>query len=239
MLWDDDNTTLDLSNPMIPLKMPLVQVANMLTTNIAKIMGMEQADDPDFRKLIHLNSDNEQKFYKTAYCQNGNLLASNVANSLKLDYGIGMNSMSDQQKKVLMPITPSLINSLVQNDKAHSFCNEHRIARRDEIHPPLMSKEKLSSLISHWSPLVTCSLPEVLNSRKYKICMAMKSIRDKDERNEFAMQLHEKLNEWNNKYSDVGICTSYVAMDTVFTRLHMWTDDIAKLQSTLKSKMAE
>ena len=239
MLWDDDNTTLDLSNPMIPLKMPLVQVANMLTTNIAKIMGLEQADDPDFRKLIHLNSDNEQKFYKTAYCQNGNLLASNVANSLKLDYGIGMNSMSDQQKKVLMPVTPSLINSLVQNDKAHSFCNEHRIARRDEIHPPLMSKEKLSSLISHWSPLVTCSLPELLTSRKYKICMAMRSIRDKDERNEFAMQLHEKLNEWNNKYSDVGICTSYVAMDTVFTRLHMWTDDIAKLQSTLKSKMAE
>lgn len=239
MMWDDDNTMLDLSNPMIPMKMPLVQIANMLTSNIAKIMGMENKNDPDFRKLIHLNSENQSKFYKTAYCQNGNLLASNVNNALKLNYGISMEHISDTKTKVYMPITANLTNSIVRNEEAHQFCNNHRIKRKNEIHPPLMSSEKLAAIISGWSPMTMYAIPEKFAERKQKICLAMKSIRDKDERNSYLLQLNEKLKEWNNKYSDVGVCTSYVAYDTVFTRLHMWVDNVHKLEETLKKKMAD
>lgn len=239
MTWDDDNREVDLSNPMIPLKMPLVQVANMLTTNIAKIMGMEKNNDPDFRKLIHLNSQNQSKFYKTAYCQNGNLLASNDGNSLKLEYGINMNSISDSKKKVLMPVTAALTNTVVQNSSAHAFCETHRLQRKNEIHPPLVSKEKLSSLIAHWTPMTMNVVPEEITKRKNKICLAMKSFRNPEERAAFHLQLNQKLKEWNHKYSDVGLCTSYVAFDTVFTRLHMWVDDMDKLQNTLKKKMTD
>jgi hypothetical protein len=130
-----------------------------------------------------------------------------------------------------------LINSLSSVD-ADVFCQKHREQRRNEIHPPLASKEKILSIINHWTPISSFKEIPMLKGRNYKLCMAMKSIRDPQERQAYAATLNEKLLEWNGKYSDLGVCTQYVAMDTVFTRLHLWTDDIDKMKTTLQSKMA-
>ena len=41
----------------------------------------------------------------------------------------------------------------------------------------------------------------------------------------------------NAKYQDVGFCSVYAAIDTVFTRLCFWTDDLKKLEATLSAAM--
>jgi hypothetical protein len=237
MLWDDDTREIDIGNELVPMKMSIVQIANMLTMNISKIMGCGAQEHPDYRKLIHLNSKNEQQFYKTVYLQNGVLLATHSNDPIKPNYGITMQNICNPDLKILMPVTGNLINSLSKSDDADKFCKTHRAQRREEIHPPLASKEKIMSITSHWTPIKPFKEIPILRGRNFKLCMAMKSIRDPAEREAYANELNEKLTEWNNKYADLGLCTQYVAMDTVFTRLHLWVDDIDKLKTTLQSKM--
>jgi|GEM_PF-6817499 len=238
MLWDDDMREIDLGNELVPMKMSLVQIANMLTMNLSKIMGCGAQEHPDYRKLIHLNSKNEDQFYKTVYLQNGVLLASHSQDPIRPNYGITMKNICNTNVKILMPVTGNLINSLSKSVEAYTFCKEHREKRRDEIHPPLASKEKIMSIVSHWTPISSFKELPILSGKNYKLCMAMKSIRDPEEREAFANEMNEKIMDWNHKYADLGVCTQYVAMDTVFTRLHLWIDDMDKLKTTLQSKMA-
>jgi len=236
MAWDDDNRSIMLiKEGLVPINIPLVQVANLLTNNISSLFG--EVPQPDARRLIHMNKSLEQKFYKTAFCQNGLLLATKAGLTSKLDYGINMDHISDYDRKVMMPISAELINKLTKNPKASSVLSEHYSARRSEIHPPRAQVNNVLKALKPWSAVTAFKGIEELKGRQFKVCLTMRSIRDPEERAETYATTRAKLEEWNKKYSDIGHCTSYIAFDTVFTRLCMWTDNLPALQKSLSSAM--
>jgi hypothetical protein len=238
MMWEDDDRNITvLKNGLLPITIPLVQVANLLTQNLSTLMG--DASEADSRKVIHMNKQLETKFYRTAFCQNGMLLASVGDNPLKLNYGINMDHISDYKQKVLMPVTAQLINKITQQENAYERLQSHFGNRKSEIHPPPASKEKISQALRNWSQVTMYKKNEALRGRTYKVCLSMKSIRDPDERHETYKASITKLAEWNAKYKDIGFCDSYVAFDTFFTRLCMWTDNISALQAALSSSLSD
>jgi hypothetical protein len=81
-------------------------------TGLASLLA--PVEEPNCRKVIHLNKQLETKFYKTAFCQNGILLASVGESPTKLNYGVNMDHISDYTKKVLMPITAQLVNKVTE-----------------------------------------------------------------------------------------------------------------------------
>lgn len=236
MTWDDDQRSIMLiKEGLVPISVPLVQVANMLTDNISKLLG--EAPEPDTRKLTHLNTQLENKFYKTAFCQYGVLLATKGGSDDKLFYGINMDHISDYTKKVLMPISNELINKVTKNNNASKILTSHYEARKSEIHPPPAHIEKIAKALKQWSPVNAYADAEALRGRQYKVCVAMRSCRSPSERLVIYNATREKLEEWNKKYCDIGYCSAYTAFDTVFTRLCMWTDNLPKLQESLSKAM--
>jgi hypothetical protein len=102
MMWDDDKRdVVCMKGELIPVRVPLVSCANMLTQNIATLFG--EVDDADKRMLAHLNKDLESKFYKVAFCQNGQLLATPTQSPAQLNFGVNMQSLSDYSSKVSCP----------------------------------------------------------------------------------------------------------------------------------------
>jgi len=149
-----------------------------------------------------------------------------------------MEMISDYDTKVYMPISAQLINQLASNPKASTFMDEHRARRRCEIHPPRTTLTKVQTAIAHWSPLELFKPDPKLLGRQYKVCLTMRSVRDPDERNMVHAMAMVKAAEWNKKFEAVGKLSTYVAFDTVFTKLCMWTDDLPTLQHTLSSLMS-
>lgn len=234
MTWDDDSRTVNLIKAgLIPVQMELVHVANLLTQNIQNIAG--EPNEHDSRKVMHINKKLEKGFYKTAFCQNGRLLASKSAPTLS--YGINMDHISDYTMKVIMPVSAEFINKVTKNKKSSNFLDAHRAARSSEIHPPRAPLSKIEDALKPWTAIQAYKKHSCLEGRQYKVCLTMRSIRDPAERTAVHNTLAAKLEEWNKKFSSLGHCSAYVAFDTVFTRLCMWTDDIPKLQETLSCAM--
>jgi hypothetical protein len=237
MQWEDDEKCINvMKDGLVPISIPMVQVANLLTENLASLLA--PVEEPNCRKVIHLNKQLETKFYKTAFCQNGILLASVGESPTKLNYGVNMDHISDYTKKVLMPITAQLVNKVTEQDDAHDILISHFEARKAEIHPPPVSKEVIARAISRWSKVGIYTKNDAIKDRKYKICLTMRSIRDPAERLDMHNAAIAKLAEWNAKYKDIGFCDSYVAFDTMFTRLCMWTDNIPALQKALSNSLS-
>jgi len=236
MTWDDDTRTITLQLPTELKTMSLVDVANLLTTQIAGLQG--DIDKNDSRCLIHLNKVLEGRFYKTAFCQNGSLLATNCMYG-KMEYGVDMTNISNYDQKILMPVSPKLINTLSQNDDAHDFLMRHCAERRFEIHPPPVSTHCILDATKPWTPLGLFEEPCELKGREYKVCLTMTSVRDPAQRLELKEGIDRYLANWNKKYNQIGFCSTYVAFDTVFTKLCFWTDNLDALQRTLTSALRD
>jgi hypothetical protein len=67
----------------------------------------------------------------------------------------------------------------------------------------------------------------------------MRSIRDANERAAAYLETKSKLQEWNSKFKEVGVCSAFVAFDTVFTRLCMFTDNLPALQRVLSAALTQ
>jgi hypothetical protein len=237
MMWDEDARLITLKLPDAKKDISLVETANLLTTQIANLNG--EMDKVNGRILIHLNKSLESKFYKTAFCQNGTLLASNNSLSEKLEYGINMMNISDYEQKVLMPISPNLIDSLSQQSNATEFLHNHCKQRKEEIHPPRVDLHTILDATKPWTPMTMFQQSPTLKGRTFKTCLSMLSIRNPQERLEYASNLEKQLCIWNKKYKDIGFCSSYVAFDTVFTKLCFWTDNLLALENALTNAMCE
>jgi len=238
MTWDDDKRTIVcMKGQLIPVQIPLVSCANLLTQNIANLCG--EVQDSDRRMMAHLNSDLESKFYKVAFCQNGQLLATPTQSPSRLNFGVNMQRLSDYKQKVFMPITSQLITKITKDPKADQFMARHREQRKLEIHPPRTDLCNVQKAVAHWSPLELYQHDEDLKGRQYKVCLAMRSIRDADERAANFLETKNRLQEWNSKFREVGVCSAFVAFDTVFTRLCMFTDNLPALQRVLSAALTQ
>ena len=238
MMWDDDKRTIVcMKSELVPVSVPLVSCANMLTQNIANLFG--ESDAADVRLLAHINKDLEAKFYKVAFCQNGQLLATPTQSPAQLNYGVDMKLLSDYSKKVFMPITDKLVTKITSDKNAYDFMKNHRELRKSEIHPPRTDLCNIQKAVAHWSPMEVYQHPPQVEGRAYKVCLAMKSIRDPEKRSAELLATREKVDAFNAKYSNIGYCTAYVAFDTMFTKLCMYTDNLDALQTMLSSAITK
>lgn len=230
MIWDNDNRAITLTPNNSTILLDLPKVANILTQQISSLLG--EVDKNDSRILIHLNQQTESKFYKRAFCQNGILLATTQFGG-KLSYGIDMQCISDYDQKVLMPLSTTLIDDLSQTSNAHTFLQDHCKQRKMEIHPPPISGKRLMEATMPWSAMTFYEHPCELEDREYKTCVAMHSIRDPTARAELFQKSKKIMTMWNEKYKHIGYCSTYLAFDTLFTKLCFWTDDLHKLEVAL------
>ena len=234
IIADNDKRTLSFCTPNGPMNMSMVQVANLLTKEIAG----KDFSQVDSRRLIHINKETSTQFYKTAFCQNGTLLATAKENS-QLSYGINMQSIADYNLKVLMPVAPSLLDTLVRKKCATEFLSQYCEARRIELHPPMVPTGKIIEATMAWSPMQAYVQPQELMGREYKVCITTTSYRDPTLRNAALYRALALAEEWNGnpKQQQIGHLAAYQAMDTVYTKLCLWTDKTTQLEQALGHAM--
>jgi len=235
MVWDDDNDTITINHDngvtTTEKTMSMTELANLLTIQISNLAGITSPNNR--RNLIHLNQKLETQFYKTAFCQNGTLLATNHLGS-KMEYGINMTKISNYNEKVLMPISPKLINTLSQHEDANNFLEEHCIQRKLEIHPPAISLQKIMDATKQWTAITYYTQPNCLEKRIFKTCLSMTTVRSQKDRETLSQTLNKIVVNWNQKYKDIGVLSTYTAFDTVFTKLNFWVDNKNSLRTGLE-----
>jgi len=229
IIADDDERFLKFHSPNGPRGMSMVQVANLLTKEI----GGKDFSQADSRRIIHINKSTSKQFYKTAFCQNGTLLA--TAKEDRLSYGVSMQSIANYDVKVLMPVAPSLLDTLVGKPCATEFLDQYCEARRIELHPPMVPTSKIIEATMAWSPIGAYVQPQELVGRDYKVCITTTSYRDPVLRDAALHRALALAEEWNGnaKQQQIGHLSAYQAMDTVYTRLCLWMDNTTQLASAL------
>jgi hypothetical protein len=196
--------------------------------------------ESDTRVMMHVDNDTSKKFYRTGFCQGGTLLAS-IKPDNSLDYGVSMQHISDYGIKVFMPVNPDLLNAVAKNNEASSFLDAFVELRKMEIHPPLVETKTIIEATMAWSPVKAYVAPDEILNRDYKVCLTSTAFREPEERSAALFKALATANEWNNdpKQKQIGHLTAYEAMDSVFTRLYLWTDNTEQLQSSLSTALAK
>jgi hypothetical protein len=232
---DMDPRTICIDSPTEKINMSIVQVANLLTKEIAG----KDVSECDTRVMLHVDNETSKQFYRTGFCQAGTLLAS-LTPDRTLNYGVSMQHISDYGVKVFMPVNPDLLNSIVGDRNASSFLNAFVDARRMEMHPPMVDTKTIVDATMAWSPIEAYVAPSEVSGRDYKVCLTSTSFRDPAERSMALLKAKATASEWNNNpmQQKIGHLTAYQAMDSVFTRLYLWTDNTEQLQAALGAAMA-
>jgi len=232
---DMDPRTISIDTPNGKMGMSLVQVANLLTKEIAG----RDISECDTRVMMHVDNETSSKFYRTGFCQGGTLLGS-INSDKVLEYGVSMQHISDYNVKVLMPVNPNLLNSLAENTKASAFLDLFVDARRMEIHPPMVETKTIIEATSAWSRVKAYATSKEVVGRDFKVCLTSTSYRDPNERHAALLRAEATAAEWNvnPRQQQIGHLTAYEAMDSVFTRLCLWTDNTDSLQAALGAAMA-
>ena len=235
IMADMDPRTISIETPNGKIDMSLVQVANLLSKEIAG-SGVSECDT---RVMMHVDNETSRQFYRTGFCQGGTLLAS-VKPDKTLDYGVSMQHISDYSVKVFMPVNPNLLNSLAENKRASEFLDAFVDARKMEIHPPMVETKTIIEATGAWSRVKAYATPKEVVGRDFKVCLTSTAYRDPGERHAALLRAEATAAEWNvnPRQQQIGHLTAYEAMDSVFTRLCLWTDNTESLQAALGAAMA-
>jgi hypothetical protein len=184
--------------------------------------------------MQHINLNTHSVFYKTAFCQNGVLLATPMGpQNNNLSYGVNMVDISNYDKKVLMPIDASMLDSAVKAEGAHATLQRYCKLRRDEIHPPLVPLERVIEATMAWSPMEMFKTPDAQKGRPVKVCLASTSERDPLKRADLFKLAQQRADEWNDNTRDksIGHFRVVMAFDSVYKIVSFYTDDMTVLQN--------
>jgi len=227
---DADTTQVTIQTTEGMQEVPLIDIANKLT---AQING--PLDRANNRILQHINLKTHSVFYKTAFCQNGVLLATPMGAN-NLSYGVNMCDMSDYNKKVLMPVDASMLDNTVKSKGAHEMLERYCHARRDEIHPPRVSIDRVNEALGAWSPMDMFKRPTAIGSRPVKTCLSSTSERDPEKRKLIFKAAQEVAIAWNNHPRDrtIGHFRVVQAFDSVYKILSLYTDDMTTIKKGLE-----
>jgi hypothetical protein len=212
---------------------PIIDIANLLTRQING-----EVDRANNRLMQHINLNTHSVFYKTAFCQNGVLLATPMGpENANLSYGVNMVDISNYDKKVLMPIDASMLDSAVKAEGAHATLQKYCKERRDEIHPPLVPLERVIEATKAWSPMELFKLPDAIRGRPTKTCLASTSERDPLKRADILKAAQASAKKWNDGPHERAIGHQRVvsAFDSVYKILNFYTDDMTVLQQGISA----
>jgi len=230
---DTDSTSIMIQTAEGLKSIPIIDICNNLTLQINGPI-----DRANNRFLQHVNLKTHSVFYKTAFCQNGVLLATPIGpDSKSLSYGVNMADISDYNKKIMMPVDASMLDNVVKTKGTHELLQGYCRARRDEIHPPRVPLERVNESLGAWSPMTMFKCPDAIRNRPFKVCLSSTSERDLERRMTIFKAAQEVANAWNNHPRDknIGHFRVLLAFDSVYKILSLYTDDMSTIQRALSN----
>ena len=205
----------------------LVDVANNLTKinqiNTSVKEGLQS------KMAIHI-THSKGSFYRTAFCQNGTMLASQIG-SAPMQFGVDMEYLSDNGIKVHLPVTGKVLGEGV-----YDKLREYVIARSSEIHPPLVDHNLIRSKLK-WAPMTPFNgCDKLQQGRPFLTCMVHVTSNDKVSTQELMKRAQAEVEEFNSMpehSSDLGIMRAVPTMDGVSRLFHFYVDDLSYLQKSI------
>jgi hypothetical protein len=206
----------------------VVDVANSL--NQVLVIEAARKEGLQSRMAIHVTHD-KGSFYRTAFCQNGTMLASQIG-SAPMQFGIDMEYLSDKGIKVHLPVTGKVLGS-DEYAKIKAYVKE----RRAEIHMPLIDHDVLKAHLN-WAPMTPFNgCDKFQQDRPYLTCMVHVASTEKLGVKALMECAQREVDEFNSKpehNSHLGIMRAVPSMDGVSKLFHFYTDDLSYLQKSLK-----
>jgi hypothetical protein len=206
---------------------PIVDVANSLNRVL-------QNDTPAGKKLkcktaMHVTHE-KGSFYRTAFCQNGTMLASQIG-SAPIQFGIDMEYLSDNGIKVHLPVTGKVLG-----EGEYAKLEEYVKARRDEIHTPLVDHDLIRSKLN-WVPMTPFNGCDKLQpGRPFLTCMVHVASDESTSTKELMECAQKEVEDFNSKpehSSHLGIMRAVATMDGVSKLFHFYSDDLSYLQKSI------
>jgi hypothetical protein len=207
---------------------PLVDVANSLNS-ITQIQCAVQAGLKT-KMAMHI-THSKGSFYRTAFCQNGTMLASQIG-SAPMQFGVDMEYLSDNTIKVHLPVTGKVVG-----EEEFTKLEKYVIERSHEIHLPLVDHNLIRSKLK-WVPMTPFNGCDKLQAgRPFLTCMVHVTSNDNVCTKDLLLQAQKEVDEFNNApdhNAHLGIMRAVATMDGVSKLFHIYTDDISYLQKSIR-----
>ena len=206
---------------------PVSAVLNGLTVDI-----LGGCDRPDTKSALHITHARGE-FYRTAFCQNGEMLATNIGTgkSSSVTFGVDVEYLSNNGVKVYMPVTGTALEP-GQYEELTQYIKDRSV----EIHPPFVDGDKLRENLK-WAPLMPFEgCPSLLPAgRAYSTLMVHVTVPADDDVRKLTLEAMQKsADEFNANFKNLGAMRVFASMDGVTKTLHMFVDDLSALQESLK-----
>lgn len=194
-------------------------IANALTR---KMMGEE---NDNHRMMVHLDLSNNLPFYQHAFMQNNMLLA---ASGEQLRYGVHVKDIGDYKVKCFVPVSDEIMPGTA-SELANYFNS-----RRMEIHPPLAPVSKVIDATRQWSPMTLYEGDEHVKGRKFITCCYTEAVHDAADRDKVLLAKQAMCEKWNGVNGEVGHANAFVAFDSVYHCICLFSDDLSHLKLFLE-----
>ena len=208
------------------LNLTLADVANALSTQVTFNNFMESQYKT--KVAFHL-THSHGSFYRTAFCQNDTILASQIGQG-KLTYGVDMEYLADESIKVYMPVTGKI---LPEGD--YDRLKQYVKARRAEIHPPLVDHDELRESLK-WTPISPFrGCKELQSNRPYTTCLVHVLADSNNSVESLLSRAMTEADKFNSSPDNlkIGVMRAFLSMDGVSKVFHMYTDSTEELEKRL------
>ena len=204
----------------------LTDVANSLTVSPPFNTFMESGLKT--KMALHM-MHSRGSFYDTAFCQNDALVGSQIG-SQPLTFGVGMEYLADDGIKVYMPVTGKQLK-----EGELQMLKEYVIARRSEIHLPLVDHDELRASL-RWAPMVPFKgCKELVPGRPYVTCLVHVAADSYNPVDQLLIRAQAEADVFNAspENTKVGVMRAFASMDGVSKVFHIYSDDTTELARKL------
>ncbi len=206
---------------------PVVDLANSLNG----ILNISAASKGKLKAKMAMHVTHERgSFYRTAFCQNGMMLASQIG-SAPMQFGVDMEYLSDNGIKVHLPVTGKVLG-----EGEYAKLEQYVKARSAEIHMPLVDHDLIRSKLN-WAPMTPFhGCDQLQQGRPFLTCMVHVASSEKVGLKELMECAQKEVDEFNSKpehSSHLGIMRAVATMDGVSKLFHFYSDDLSYLQKSI------
>ena len=199
---------------------------------------------------LHFSNMNPDRFYRTVYLRGDRVLASDLNKLLPeskhpLPYQFGVDMPHLTNREAVVELERFGMESLSAEEV--KWLEKHAEARRSEIHPPITSKAKLSAYLhTHWRAIELPSEQECACLRPHIDCVIGRSLPmhpnsktiDLAQLSLLLRQMHDENEQFLSRIgTDRAMGAVWYSMDSVFSRLSIFTDQDEPLQDLIRDSL--
>lgn len=215
----------------------LVPGSNPAPTGHTSVMVVEQAPprgEGGFRMPIderNPSSKGQEDSTTTAAFDDGSKGVDPMLPSSEtvIQYGVAAADLGNYNVKTLIERVP-----LSQEEQA--FLDGFRRARATEIHPPLVSREKLERYLRTWSPITPYLGRPALHNRRYMTCAISEAYGTHEQRMLALQRLRQRANEYNTdpSFRAMGYADTYLSTTAVLGCFNVYIDNADSIATAVK-----